>query len=214
MRHLKEIQELYKHSTRKMTFELGFETLLLGVLQCKAYTGNKNKQAAIEFANLVIDNAEMLKTIQKHKFNAKSDEYRSFVPHSQAYHRTIINLSELVYNMERFVSQMKHGYGDTTTMLDQLEIPIKCANWLSDISRMKNYDNYTLTESNYKDIQDFIDDYIKHIDTHRNELTYEEVKFTLNAYGVGGFKSSVDLLEDWSIVYVSKSPNEKYKIGC
>lgn len=198
MRHLKEIQELYKHSTRKMTFELGFETLLLGVLQCKAYTGNKNKQAAIEFANLVIDNAENLKTIQKHEFNAKSDEYRSFVPHSQAYHRTFITLSELVYNMERFVSQMKHGYGDTTTMLDQLEIPIKCANWLSDISRMKNYDNYRLTESNYKDIQDFIDDYIKHIDMRRNQLTYEEVKFTLNTYGVGGFKSSVELLEDWS----------------
>jgi len=156
-----------------MQFELGFETLLLGVLQCKAYTENKNKQAAIELANLVIDNAEMLKTVQKHKFNAKSDEYRSDVSHSHAHHRTIITLSELVYNMERFVSQMKHGYGDTTTMLKQLEIPIKCANWESEISRMKNDENNTLTGSNYKDIQDFIDDYIKHIDTHRNELNYK-----------------------------------------
>ena len=179
-------------------FDLGFETLLLGVLQCKAYTENKNKDVAIELANLVIDNADMLKTVQKHKFNSKSDEYRSEISHSHAHHRTIITLSELVYNMERFVSQMKHGYGDTTTMLHQLEIPIKCANWESEISRMKNCDNYTLTDSNYKDIQDFIDDYIKFIDTHRNELTYEEVKFTLNTYGVGGFVSSVNLLEDWS----------------
>jgi predicted amino acid racemase len=100
--------------------------------------------------------------------------------------------------MERFVSQMKHGYGDTTTMLQQLEIPIKCANWESEISRMKNYDNYTLTDSNYKDIQDFIDDYIKHIDMHRNELDYEKVLTILNQYGVGGFKSSIDLLVDWS----------------
>jgi len=185
-----------------MQFELGFETLLLGVLQCKAYTGNKNyyknKEAAIEFANLVIDNAENLKTIQKREFNAKSDEYRSDVSNSHAYHRTIITLSELVYNMERFVSQMKHGYGDTTTMLHQLEIPIKCANWESEISRMKNCDNYTLTESNYKDIQDFIDDYIKHIDMRRNQLDYEEVLTILNQYGVGGFKSSIDLLNDWS----------------
>lgn len=183
-------------------FELGFETLLLGVLQCKAYTENKNyykhKEVAIEYANLVIDNAENLKTNQKREFNAKSDEYRSDVSHSHAHHRTIITLSELVYNMERFVSQMKHGYGDTTTMLQQLEIPIKCANWESEISRMKNYDNYTLTDSNYKDIQDFIDDYIKHIDMHRNELDYEKVLTILNQYGVGGFKSSIDLLVDWS----------------
>lgn len=191
-----------------MQFELGFETLLLGVLQCKAYTGNKNyyknKEGAIEFANLVIDNAENLKTIQKREFNAKSDEYRSDVSNSHAYHRTIITLSELVYNMERFVSQMKHGYGDTTTMLHQLEIPIKCANWESEISRMKNCENYTLTDSNYKDIQDFIDDYIKHIDTHRNQLDYEEVKSILNQYGVGGFKSSIDLLNDWSGLFPIK----------
>jgi hypothetical protein len=63
---------------------------------------------------------------------------------------------------------------------------------------MKNYDNYTLTASNYKDIQDFIDDYIKHIDMRRNQLDYEKVKSILNQYGVGGFVSSVNLLEDWS----------------
>ena len=104
-----------------MQFELGFETLLLGVLQCKAYTGNKNyyknKEAAIIYANLVIENAENLKTHQKRAFNAEeSDEYKS---HSHAHHRTLITLAELVYNMERFVSQMKHGYGDTSSMLDQ-----------------------------------------------------------------------------------------------
>jgi len=183
-------------------FDLGFETLLLGVLQCKAYTENnnyyKNKEAAIIYANLVIENAENLKTIQKREFNANSDEYKS---HSHAHHRTLITLSELVYNMERFVSQMKHGYGDTSSMLDQLKIPIKCANWESEISRMKNDENDTLTAYNYKDIQDFIDDYIKYIDMHRNELNYEDVLSLLNQYGVGGFKSSIDLLNDWSGIF-------------
>jgi hypothetical protein len=187
----------------KMQFDLGFETLLLGVLQCKAYTENnnyyKNKEAAIIYANLVIENAENLKTIQKREFNAKSDEYLS-----HEHHRTLITLSELVYNMESFVSQMKHGYGDTTTMLDQLKIPIKCANWESTLSRMKNDKNDTMTESNYKDIQDFIDDYIKYIDMHRNELDYEKVLSLLNQYGVGGFKSSIDLLVDWSCLFPPK----------
>ena len=86
----------------------------------------------------------------------------------------------------------------------QLEIPIKCANWESEISRMKNDENNTLTGSNYKDIQDFIDDYIKHIDTHRNELTYEDVKFTLNQYEVCCFVSSVELMEDWSGLFPIK----------
>ena len=191
-----------------MQFELGFETLLLGVLQCKAYTVNKNyyknKEAAIIYANLVIENAENLKTRQKRAFNAEeSDEYKS---HSHAHHRTLITLAELVYNMERFVSQMKHGYGDTSSMLDQLKIPIKCANWLSALSRMKNDENNTMTESNYKDIQDFIDDYIKHIDTHRNELNYEDVLSLLNQYGVGGFKSSIDFLDDWSCLFPPPYP--------
>jgi hypothetical protein len=185
-----------------MQFELGFETLLLGVLQCKAYTENnnyyKNKEATIIYANLVIENAENLKTRQKRAFNAADES------DTHAHHRTLITLAELVYNMERFVSQMKHGYGDTTTMLDQLKIPIKCANWLSALSRMKNDENNTMTESNYKDIQDFIDDYIKHIDMHRNELDYEDVLSLLNQYGVGGFVASIDLLDDWSCKFPPK----------